>query len=130
MKAFLLFADAARTHPDGTFSVLRGGIDRLETPPSQPAVLKGTLLLRTRAALSEVGKHRFVIRFQNADGQRIAPDLEGEFEIPEGGGSGQLALDVHFTLPEFGRFQFSVSIDGVEHDTWTISSEKKTEAAK
>src|SRR5262245_48712952 len=104
MKAFILLADAARAHGDGTFSLLRGGIDRVWALRTDPITFQGSIVVRFRASLSESGSHEFKVRVMNEDGESIAQDITGSFNIPEGGGTGQIIGDCSFILPRYGRY--------------------------
>jgi len=80
MKAKLLLADAAVNHPDGTFSQLRGGIERIYVAPNKPPFLKAALIARIEATVGEKGKHSFRLVCIDEDGSSVLPDLEGNFE--------------------------------------------------
>lgn len=120
MRGFILLADAARVCPDGTFSLLRGGIDRIQVPRTQPIHFRGSVVARIAGGLSEAGKHEFQLRILNEDGQSIAPDITGGFEIPEGGGGAMAAVDFALILPSYGRYTFCLLVDRQEIDTWEV----------
>jgi hypothetical protein len=120
MKGFILLADAARVHPDGTFSLLRGGIDRVNGPRTQPIHFRGSVVTRIFGTLSEAGDHDLRLRLLNEEGQSIQPDITGGFRIPEGGGGAVAVLDFALILPAFGRYTFSLLVDRHELDTWEL----------
>jgi hypothetical protein len=120
MRGFILLADAARSHPDGTFSLLRGGIDRVNVPRTQPIHFRGSIVARIFGTLSEAGAHDFRLRILSEDGQSIVPDISGGFRIPEGGGGAVAVVDFALILPAYGRYTFSLLVDRHELDTWEI----------
>ena len=61
MNGRIILADHASAHPDGTFSLLRAGIDRL-TVNDKPYSFTGALVARITSELSDEGNHNFEIR--------------------------------------------------------------------
>lgn len=120
MKGVVLLADAARVHPDGTFSLLRGGIDRVQVPRTQPIHFRGSVLARITGEAGEGGEHDFKIRVINEDGQSIAPDISGLFQIKETGGSAVVAVDCGFVLPAYGRYSFVLIVNRHQVDSWDL----------
>lgn len=120
MKGTLLVADSARRHPDGTFSLLRGGIDRLEMAPGQPIVHRGSVVVRLHGDETDAGKHEFVLKVEAKNGEKIAPDLAGAFEIPKTGGGAVVAFDFGFQIPGPGPYRFVLLSDGKELDSWRV----------
>ena len=129
MKGIIIVADAARVHSDNTFSMLRGGIDRVYAPRTKPIHFRGSFLTRISGALSEAGPHDFQLRLMNEDGQSIAPDINGQFTVPEGGGSAIAAGDFGLVLPAYGRYTFALRVDRQELATWEVHA-VETPAAK
>ncbi len=125
-----MIADAARAHPDGTFSLLRGGIDRLTVAEGQPLRMRGSILGRITGSINEAGPHTFRIRVVNEDGQQVAPEINGSFNVPEGGGSAQLAIDFDFNFPDVGRYTFSLTVDNHESDTWEVRAVRPEQAGE
>lgn len=121
MDAFILLADAASQHPDGTFSILRAGVDRV-FGPSEPLAFRGALIARVKAGLSEAGEHAFSLRCTDYDGQPIMPPIEGRFLVPKPGGGMQFIVNLGLQLPRYGQYAFAFLIDGEEHDSWTLSA--------
>ena len=122
MKGFLLVADSASTHPDGTFSLLRGGIDRVQVSRTQPIHFRGAVIVRITGELSEAGRHDFKLAFINEDGEPIAPDTTGKVQIPDGGGSALAVLSFALTLPEAGRYTFALFVDREELASWEVQA--------
>lgn len=123
MKARLLLAEAATSHPDGTFSVLRAGVTNVwgENPPVN---LQASLVTRIEADLGDVGDHRIEIMCMDEDGKEIMPKLEGNFQVARGGGHNNILLNFGFGFPAFGIYTFVVRVDGVQYDTWTLRAQQ------
>jgi len=119
VKARLLLAEAATSHPDGTFSVLRAGVTNVwgEKPPVN---LQASLVTRIEADLGDVGDHRIEIMCMDEDGKEVMPKLEGNFQVARGGGHNNILLNFGFGFPAFGIYTFVVRVDGVQYDTWTL----------
>ena len=128
MKGFLLVADSASTHPDGTFSLLRGGIDRIQVPRTQPIHFRGAVIVRVTGELSEAGEHDFKLRFINEDGETIAPDTDGQVRVPDGGGSALAVLNFALTLPDVGRYSFALLVDRQQLAVWEVQASRKGKA--
>lgn len=120
MKGFLLLSDAARPHPDGTFSLLRGGIDRVYAPPGKPIRFRGTLVARVVGIPGEAGDHDFKVRFVDQDGHSIVPELKGRFRIPEGGGAAAAIVELDLVLPGYGPYTVSLAVRDRELDSWEV----------
>ncbi len=122
MNATLILADSARTHPDGTFSMLRGGITQLNVSPNNPVFFRGTLLVRIVGTSSESGTHEFKIVCVNEDGAHVGPDFSGSFETPPQGGTVQLSIDMQFVFPRLGHYEFSLSVDRHQLGAWALDA--------
>jgi hypothetical protein len=132
MNLVLLVSDAGAIHPDGTFSILRGGIDRVWAS-TFPAVFKGTILVRFQAEPSESATHSWRLCVIDEDGKHVAPNLEGTFTVPESGGNGQFLIGFNIPFKEAGSYSFQVSIDQHLMQAWpfrVIQAEQKKESAK
>ncbi len=119
MKARLLLAEAATSHPDGTISMLRAGITNVwgENPPVQ---LQASLVTRIEADLGDVGQHQIEIMCMDEDGKEVMPKLDGQFAVARGGGHNNILLNFGFAFPRFGVFTFVVRVDHVQYDTWSL----------
>ena len=125
MKAMLILADAARVHPDATFSLLRGGITKLYVARGKPAAFRGSILVRIVPGLTESGKHEFRVVCTDEDGVVVGGlELSGGFEIPsrKRPDAFQFALDVNMAFPKLGTYQFAVLVDKQEMDTWSLEA--------
>ena len=124
MKAWIVLADAASAHPDGTFSLLRGGITELNVPKGQPLVFQAAFVARVLGSIGDAGEHRLEIRVTNEDGQPVAPNVEGSFSIPAGGGATQVVASFNLRFPEYGRYTFWLTIDRQQADSWEIRAQE------
>jgi hypothetical protein len=113
VKAILLLCDAASSHPDGTFSLLRGGITECYAPADKPVVFDGAVVVRIVGSPAESGSHEFRLQVVNEDGHSVAPKVEGSFHVPSAGGAVQLVLNIQLVFPKHGRYEFSISVDKI-----------------
>ena len=111
MKAYIILSDAAVVHPDNTFSLLRGGIDRLNVTPGAPVVFNGAIIDRTEAEISESGEHEFRLCCINEDGIPVGLDLKGKFNIAVQGGSANLVGNLNLIFPNLGTYSFRLTGD-------------------
>ncbi len=116
-----MVAEAAATHQDGTISLLRAGINRV-WKPEPPVPLNGAVVIRLDAAPSESGQHNFEVRLMDDDGRDVAPRIDGNMQVPTGGGTTHVVINFHVSFPKFGRYTFSVNVDRVVYQTWTIEA--------
>ncbi len=119
MKGKIVLAESATSHPDGTFSLLRGGITHVwaENPPYG---FRGSLVVRIEADLADKGQHRFDLRCMSQDGVEVMPTIQGQFDVPQGGGFHNLVMGLGTAFPEPGQYVFVVRVDEVEQDRWTM----------
>jgi hypothetical protein len=110
MYGQMIIAEHASVHPDGTFSMLRAGIDRFRAP-SRPVAFRGFLVVRIVADVGEEGEHQFDLRCLNMDGMQALPSVEGQFVTPPGGGSTNLILGLDVAFGEAGRFTWYLRVD-------------------
>ena len=120
MKAFILLSDAASAHPDGTFSLLRAGITDVNIPQGQPLVFHGAFVARIVGTSGDAGAHALAIRVMTQDGKAVAPDVQGQFSIPDGGGATQVVANFNLLFPAHGRYTFWLSVDRNEADSWEV----------
>lgn len=121
MEVTALLADAVSIHPDQTFSLLRGGIDRVMSAKA-PILFSGAFFIRLLAEAGESGKHTFEVRLMNQDGKEVAPRLGGQIEVPAHGGSCHMVLNCQLTLPEFGPYTFLINVDSSIHRRWSLTA--------
>ena len=115
-------ADAASTHPDGTFSLLRGGITQVNIAKNQPIAFRGALVARITATAAEAGHHEFKLVCVDPDGHAVGPELTGGFTLPAKGGHGNLAVNVEMIFPRLGHYEFLFSIDKHQRDSWPLEA--------
>jgi hypothetical protein len=114
LEAFLL-CDAA-TDTMGKLNVL-GAFDRVFLK-AVPALYQGcTVAMRLRFNRSEVGVHRFEIRFVDQDGRDVIKALNGEVEVNFSSDATSGAMNfvlniVRVTFPYFGDYQVDLQVDG------------------
>lgn len=122
MKGEIIVADAVSLNQDGTFSLLRGGIDRV-WPPAEghPIIFRGGLVLRMVAGPTELGRHEFRILFVNEDGKPFAPEISGNVDIATPGGA-VMALNVQLMFPKPGRYVIAAHVDKQEVASYTLTA--------
>ena len=123
MNAWMILADSASPHQDGTISMLRAGINRVWAA-SEPISLKATLVARVDAEPSEKGSHEFSIVCVDEDGKDKLPPLKGTFQVPQGGGNSNFLLGLPTQLPNFGLYSFRLVIDRREHASLRLKAER------
>lgn len=119
MNVMCVLGEAATSHPDGTFSFLRGGIERV-WGPEPPFVFEGAIIVRFRAEPSETGSHEWHLRVIDEDGHYVAPDLAGEFVVPENGGGGQFVASFSVRFKKYGRHSFRIAVDDKLMEEWPL----------
>lgn len=124
MKAVLILADAATAHPDGTFSLLRGGVSETGVPKNRPAMFRGALVVRITSARGEAGAHSFKLSCVDEDGAPVAQELSGNFDTPQQGGTVQFVWDLQLILPRLGRYEFNITVDKIQLDSWTLAAKE------
>jgi hypothetical protein len=124
MKAFLILGDAASQHPDGTFSILRAGIDRIGSP-GLPASFQGALVVRMAADIGDSGAHTFDLRCLDADGGMVIPQISGQFAVPAGGGTNVIILNIGMMFQKYGDFVFVFRVDNHIQGEWLLRTEQR-----
>jgi len=127
MKASLMLAEYATAHPDGTVSVLRGGISHV-WGEGGPVALEGRFVVRIVHDPGDMGPHQFDLRCLDEDGGPVLPPLSGHFETPRGGGLTNFILGFGVNFPKLGRYEFVLRVDNVQLDTWVVTAAKKSSA--
>lgn len=122
MEVSLILADAARAHPDNTFSLLRGGITSVDAPRNGPIVFKGALVARVTGTPAESGRHEFKVVCVGKDGGRVGPNIAGDFSIPSEGGAIQVVIDMNVAFPTHGSYEFTVMIDNRPLAGWPLET--------
>lgn len=122
-----MLAEYASSHPDGTFSMLRAGLNRLHVEKI-PAPFRATLVARMETDIADAGEHRFDIRCVDVDGKEVLPTQQGQFQAPQGGSNINLIIGISAAIPKLGVFVFYLRIDNVEVDSWTVTVVEKKKA--
>lgn len=126
MKVYAILAEYASYHTDGTFTVVRAGLDRIWNP-TVPVQFTGVLVVRMNCEFTESGSHAFEIKVINSDGKEIMPRLSSQFNVPHGGGYFNVAFRFSTTFPEFGDYFFCVMINGQESERLRVNVFKPEE---
>jgi hypothetical protein len=119
MNTMTILAEAATNHPDGTFSMLRGGITQVWG--ALPAVLRGDLLVRFEGDTSEAGSHEWMICVIDEDGKDIMPRMAGTFQVPQGGGNGMVVMKFGCQFTKYGEYSFRVTLDKQLASAWQVT---------
>lgn len=123
MEAKLIVAEAVSIHPDGTFSLLRGGITHVWgdlAPPRSMVPFKGAVIVRIEADAADRGRHEFDVRCMTQDGATLGPEIKGGFDVPQGGGINNLVLNTSFGFPSHGIYEFVARVDQRVVDRWKL----------
>lgn len=118
MEATMILAEAVTIHPDGTFSMLRGGISHAWG--QLPLRFKGAVLVHFRAELSENGPHEWGLCMIDQDGKDVMPRVQGSFQVPPGGGSGSFAMDFICSFSEYGECSLRLTLGRQEEKRWNL----------
>ena len=87
-------------------------------------MFKGFLIARVYGSRAEAGAHELKIRCVNEDGGPVAPDTTAMFHVPEKGGAAHLIIEMSLTLPKIGRYEFSITVDKHEMDSWPLEAKE------
>lgn len=119
MNGWIILAEAATAHPDGTISMLRAGIDRVQAD-SIPIVIRGALVVGIEGEAAERGPHRFEVNCIDEDGKDLLPTLGGQFDLPAEGGKNTLIMGLPTQLIQFGLYQFNLVVDRAIYASWKM----------
>ncbi len=113
----IVLAESATQHPDGTFSLLRGGINHWNVK-NLPAQIGFSFIIVLELTPTEVGReHTAELDLLDADGNRILPQVRFPFSIPAQINTVYYKFNlVGVTGPiniiRSGRYSLNISIDG------------------
>ncbi len=126
MDANIFIAEHVSFHGDGTFSLLRGGIDQFRGDPGEQTPVSGRLFVMIHADRHESGDHEFKLSVIDVDGNRVAPDIEGEFQVPDGGGRSKFQVPFRFGIDNPGTYEFGFAINGDIKSRWKFEINKES----
>lgn len=114
--AAMLLADAANETRDAKINLLGAGFD--SWPRRQfPARAEVVVYLRIEILSSEAGQHTVVLDLIDADGHRVIPPIQGQFDAPPGPPMYRYLNVIYgcrFDIPRAGDYRFAAIIDGHE----------------
>jgi hypothetical protein len=105
----MILAESASNHPDGTFSLLRGGISQLYSHRF-PVPFDGAIIIRIVGDPAESGTHSLRCVVVHQDGGELSR-FEVGFDVREGGGGSALVLKMRQTFAKPGYYSFRVAVD-------------------
>lgn len=117
----LVVAEYVSVNPDGTFGMLRGGLNRLRLP-KLPGVMPLGFLLRVNAEFGEEGEHDFKLVLIDYDGQTIAK-AEGRFHITTNQRLVNLGINMPINFQKAGRLSARLIIDKQMSADWPLEVE-------
>ncbi len=112
-----VLADAANVSQEGKLNIL-GGFSVLWAPRFPTRHPKMTLVLKLEGTAGENPGHKLGIRVVDADGQMVAPPVDGAFEMQRPFMRGdpthaQIIIEiVDAVFPRGGTYSFEILIDG------------------
>lgn len=106
----LTLCEFATVHADGTFTIVRGGIDWFKEPPPGQGI-SGFVFGRIQHESSESGSHQLRLRVINEDGRAVVPDLEPTITMPNQKGALNLSIGFENMPLRAGRYEIHVVID-------------------
>ena len=126
MTGWMVFADAAVAHADGTFSLVRAGIDGIDPqniPHGQPRVMQGALFVRIVSSQNDIGNHQLRIILEDANGTVVPvlelPQMPFNFTAP--GMVNTIVVSVAgVPIPPAGRYTFRALVDETEVARWPL----------
>jgi hypothetical protein len=119
LKGRLTLAEAATTHPDGTTSILRSGIN--SAWGTLPVGFEGAIVVRIEGDIGDKGGHRFDLRCMDADGKDAMPTLQGGFDFPPEGGVMNFVMSFQMQFPRHAKYSFVLRVDNIQMDSWQVT---------
>ncbi len=125
----LFLCEAATIAPDGTFSVLRGGVNVFNfTIPQNTTTenlppIKITLIATVELEMTEMGKsHSLEIVLMDIDGKKILPELKSNFQAPisQKKGYHNILFDLLIPIKISGEYCFYVDVDNRELGSYSF----------
>ncbi len=113
----ILICESASHHPDGTFSLLRGGIDNWNIK-SFPSQIGFTFVIMLELLSAEAGmQHTAELDVIDADGHKILPQAKINFKIGVKENTSRYKFNLIGGVPKIpitkpGKYSFNFSVDG------------------
>ena len=112
----ILLCESATPHPDGTFSLLRGGIDNWNIP-NFPASINFSYVMILELMSTEVGRtHAAEMDAIDADGNRVMPQAKIPFSIPVRVNVTKYKFNIvggmNIVIARPGKYSLNISVDG------------------
>ena len=114
----IILCESATRHPDGTFSLLRGGIDNWVVQQFPVNVLF-TFVVTIELSLSETNEeHTAGLDIIDEDGNRLVPQAKIKFsatKVPQQiRFKNNIMGTINLSVPRPGRHSLDVSVDGIQ----------------
>lgn len=118
IHGYILLADCVRSHPDGTFSLVRGGLDRFTVDPESASDLRASMLVRIFRPPEDETDDREV-RVSIIGPRKPEPVLEAVLTLPaESKGLWSTAgIDFVQARPAVGGYTLELRISGLLLDS-------------
>lgn len=112
----IILCESATRHPDGTFSLLRGGIDNW-VAQQFPVNIQFTFVVTIELAISEAGQeHVAGLDIVDEDGRRLVPQAKIKFSVAKTPQQirfkNNIMGTINLAVPRPGRHSLDVSVDG------------------
>ena len=112
----IILCESATRHPDGTVSLLRGGIDNW-VAQQFPVNIQFTFVVTIELAISEAGQdHVAGLDIVDEDGKRLVPQAKIQFSVPKVPQQirfkNNIMGTINLVVPKPGRHSLDVSVDG------------------
>lgn len=112
----IILCESATRHPDGTFSLLRGGIDNW-VAGQFPVNIQFTFVITVELSLSETNQtYTSILDIIDEDGKRLVPQAKIPFTVNRV--SNQITFrnnimgTINLTVPKPGRHSLDIAVDG------------------
>lgn len=130
MRAKIILCETATAHPDHTFSLLRGGITRVNST-QVPIPFGGTIVIYIHFGEEDFGKHEFKLSCIDLVNKKdILPNFGGNFEAEKKVGEICMILGFKLKFPEFDAYKFCLTVDGRCVDDWDLTVCEKKEGGQ
>lgn len=126
MDGWIILAESATLHPDGTTSMLRSGINETRAA-STPVPFRAAIVARIEGDAADRGSHDLEINCTDEDGKDRFVTMKARFEFPPTGGHHVVVLALQTKLDDFGSYVFNLFVDRVLLGSWKLRVGKLTE---